>query len=187
MNNWKKFYNSKVKEFEDREVEVYDIGGGNSDYFRSRFKKYVSVDADPDCKPDIVANIHNLPFKDNTIECILCFSVLEHIQDPFKAVSELYRVMRPGSKALLSVPFIWPYHSGSYKDYWRFSDDGIKVLFKNFSYVEIVKMGGYFSALANFISSYTKIDRFFRPIAAIIDNHIKIRSTTPGYIIYAIK
>jgi len=185
-NNWKKFYDSKLKEFEDK--EVYDIGAGNSNSnFRSRFRGYVSVDADPNCKPDIVADIHNLPFEDNTIESVLCFSVLEHVKDPFKVTSELHRVMKTGGKALFSVPFIWPHHPGGYRDYWRFSEDGLRVLFENFSYVEIVKMGGYFSALANFIPCCTKIDRLFRPIAAFIDNHIKIRSTTPSYIIYVVK
>ena len=184
INNWKEFYNSKLKEFEDK--EVYDIGAGNSNS-RSRFRKYISVDADPNCKPDIVADIHNLPFENNAIEAILCFSVLEHVKDPFKAISELHRIMKTGGRALLSVPFIWPHHPGSYKDYWRFSEDGLRVLFGNFSYLEIIKMGGYFSALANFIPSYTKINRLFRPVASFIDNLIKIRSTTPGYIIYVVK
>jgi len=181
INNWKNFYDSKLKEFENK--KVYDIGAGNSNHC-NRFRRYVSVDADPNCKPDIVADIHNLPFEDNAIESILCCSVLEHVKDPFKATSELHRVMKTGGKALLSVPFIWPHHPGSCGDYWRFSEDGLRVLFGNFSYVEIVKMGGYFSALANFIPSY---NRLFRPVASFIDNCIKIRSTTPGYIIYVVK
>lgn len=53
---------------------------------------------------DIKANILNLPFKDNSFDVVFCNHVLEHIEDDKKAMSELYRVLRPGGMGIFQVP-----------------------------------------------------------------------------------
>ncbi|MGV3460867.1 MAG: class I SAM-dependent methyltransferase [Flavobacterium sp.] len=50
-------------------------------------------------------DITALPLKEATTDLILCYHILEHIDDDNKAMSELYRVMKPGSKALVQTPF----------------------------------------------------------------------------------
>mgnify|MGYP005726906385 CR=1 FL=1 len=52
----------------------------------------------------VKADICNLPFADATFDWILCNHVLEHIPNDTKAMKELYRVLKPGGKALLQVP-----------------------------------------------------------------------------------
>ncbi|MFX0183676.1 MAG: class I SAM-dependent methyltransferase [Candidatus Hodarchaeota archaeon] len=47
-------------------------------------------------------SILNLPFEDNTVPLIICSKVLEHIEDHFKAVSEILRVSSIGF--ILTVP-----------------------------------------------------------------------------------
>jgi SAM-dependent methyltransferase len=49
-------------------------------------------------------DITAIPFEDNTFDVILCSHVLEHIPDDHKAMSELYRVLKPGGGAILLVP-----------------------------------------------------------------------------------
>ena len=53
---------------------------------------------------DVKADICALPFEDNTYDFILCNHVLEHIPNDFKAMEELYRVLKPGGTAILQVP-----------------------------------------------------------------------------------
>lgn len=53
---------------------------------------------------DVKADICNLPFPDNSYDFILCNHVLEHIPDDFKAMQELYRVLKPGGMAILQIP-----------------------------------------------------------------------------------
>ena len=53
---------------------------------------------------DVKADILNLPFDDNSFDFIFCNHVLEHIEDDSKAMSELYRVMRPGGTGIFQVP-----------------------------------------------------------------------------------
>jgi 2-polyprenyl-3-methyl-5-hydroxy-6-metoxy-1,4-benzoquinol methylase len=47
-------------------------------------------------------NIYDLPYKDNQFELVICTEVLEHLDDPEKAISELKRVS--GKYVILSVP-----------------------------------------------------------------------------------
>lgn len=49
-------------------------------------------------------DITKLDFEDNTFDVVFCNHVLEHITDDHKAMSELYRIMRPGAWAILQVP-----------------------------------------------------------------------------------
>lgn len=46
--------------------------------------------------------IYDLPYKDNAIDLVICTEVLEHLEDPEKALSELVRVSK--KYCLLSVP-----------------------------------------------------------------------------------
>lgn len=50
-------------------------------------------------------DITNIPFEDNTFDMIMASAVLEHIPDDKKAMSELYRVLKPNTGvAFLQVP-----------------------------------------------------------------------------------
>ena len=51
------------------------------------------------------ADITDIPFADNTFDMIVCIHVLEHIENDGKALSELYRVLKPGGTALLQTPY----------------------------------------------------------------------------------
>lgn len=90
-------------------------------------------------KPDVVGDIQKLPLADNSEDAIACLSVLEHVENPFKAASEMYRVLKPGGMCLISVPFLFYYHAekGYYGDYWRFTEDSLRLLFKSFSTLEL--------------------------------------------------
>jgi len=49
-------------------------------------------------------DLTNLSFKDNSFDAILCYHVLEHIEDDLKAIFELYRILKPGGWAILQSP-----------------------------------------------------------------------------------
>lgn len=56
-----------------------------------------------------------MQFDSNFFDFILASHVLEHIVDDASAMSELYRVLKPGGSAILSVPFLHQYRLGIYK------------------------------------------------------------------------
>ncbi len=76
--------------------------------FLRRFKKmknldYISADLYSPIV-DVKADLLDLPFEDNSFDVVFCNHVLEHIIDDQKAMSELYRVMKPGGWGILQVP-----------------------------------------------------------------------------------
>lgn len=56
---------------------------------------------------DDKADITNLDiYTDNEFDFILCSHVLEHIENEKKAISELYRILKPTGKAIIMVPIL---------------------------------------------------------------------------------
>jgi SAM-dependent methyltransferase len=186
MTSWQRWFEDKLRILAEAD-HVIDIGGGRVTK-RHLFRSYQVVDVNAAYKPDILADIQELPMADGSVGAALCLEVLEHVEDPFKAVAELHRVLKPGAMLLVSVPFIWPYHAapGLYQDFWRFTPDGLRRLFKGFRDVEIVKKGGYVSAMAEFVPSFLGIYPLLRPVAAWLDDHVPffMRRTSPGHLIF---
>ena len=52
----------------------------------------------------IKGNAVYLPFAKGTFDKVICSEVLEHVREDWKVASEIYRVLKPGGKALISVP-----------------------------------------------------------------------------------
>ena len=65
--------------------------------------------------PDITltqANIYHLPFPDNYFHAVILSEILEHIEDDERAMKEIFRVLKPGGIAVMTVPnanypFLW--------------------------------------------------------------------------------
>lgn len=53
---------------------------------------------------DVKADICNLPFEENTFDVVFANHVLEHIEDDKKAMSELFRVLKPGGTGIFQIP-----------------------------------------------------------------------------------
>ena len=56
-------------------------------------------------KADKSYDITSIAEKDNSYDLIICYHVLEHIAEDKKAISELYRILKPAGLALVQVPF----------------------------------------------------------------------------------
>jgi predicted SAM-dependent methyltransferase len=64
---------------------------------------YVSADLDSPLAM-IKMDITKIPYKDNSFNVVICNHVLEHIPNDRQAMSDLYRVLKPGGWAILQVP-----------------------------------------------------------------------------------
>lgn len=53
-----------------------------------------------------ISSIDDLPLRSNSVDCIVCTDVFEHIipSSQPKIISEMYRVLKPGGKLLISYP-----------------------------------------------------------------------------------
>lgn len=66
---------------------------------------YKSTDLSGDFIADYQFDITNLDIADNSLDLIICYHILEHVKDDILAMEELFRVLKPGAKALVQTPF----------------------------------------------------------------------------------
>jgi SAM-dependent methyltransferase len=66
---------------------------------------FVGLDLEP-CGPHVtlVGNATSMPIAPASFDAVICIHVLEHIQDDRRAIIELFRALRPGGWAVISVP-----------------------------------------------------------------------------------
>jgi hypothetical protein len=167
---WHDFFYTEIEAILQKGGLIIDVGGGlridgsrgNSVDQRNftRFKPlidspgvtYKISDYTDQYQPDLVEDIHNLSFKDNSVDAFFCIALLEHVYDPKKATEEIFRVLKPGGTAFLYAPFIYRYHAhkNDYYDYFRYSKDGWAYLLRDFSRVTLCPVRGLFESLLRF-------------------------------------
>lgn len=114
---------------------VLDIGSGREmiKNYLSDECKYVSLDYYQTAtqwygtRPQIFSDGQNLPIKSGSTDTILMLDVLEHLPEPELCIKEIWRVLRPGGKLILQVPFLYPLHDSPY-DYHRWTFHGLQTL-----------------------------------------------------------
>lgn len=53
---------------------------------------------------DVKMDVCDIPFDDNSFDVAMCNHVFEHVNDDRKAMSEFFRVLKPGGWAIFQVP-----------------------------------------------------------------------------------
>jgi SAM-dependent methyltransferase len=85
---------------------------------------------------DRVENLHSLTFEDNSIGTMILLDTMEHVRYPFKAMAEVYRVLKPGGVLIMTSVMLCPIHAYP-SDYWRFTPEAFKVLLEPFETVQV--------------------------------------------------
>jgi SAM-dependent methyltransferase len=143
------------------EGRLLDVGCGSKPY-RSLFNvsEYIGLDIDSPITrrlavADVLYDGQKFPFDDNDFDVILCNQVLEHVFNPADFLNEIYRVLKPGGKLLLSVPFVWDEHEQPW-DYARYSSFGLVVLLQRsgLKIIEHRKLGADVSAIFQLANAY---------------------------------
>jgi SAM-dependent methyltransferase len=126
---------------------VLDVGSGS----RRLAAHVVRLDIDGDCRPDVVADAHDLPLADAVCDGAIVQEVLEHTEDPAAVLAEVYRVLRPGGRLYCEVPFLYPVHHR--QDFHRWTLAGIEVACARFEREEVGVVMGPFAALSTALRS----------------------------------
>ena len=86
---------------------ILHLGSGNVPCNDTRV---ISVDVVPADNVDLVCEAENLPFRDETFDCVVSGAVLEHVYDPIKSAKEIHRALKIGGRTHHTVAFMQPYH-----------------------------------------------------------------------------
>ncbi len=204
-----RFSRENLNELLEREVEALEsrtgakrvLNVGASGPLAGRIarmceSRVVNVDLDPARRPDVVADVCDLRcFEDECFDAVFLMEVLEHVSTPDLAISEIYRVLAPGGRLVLSTPFLFEIHEGPY-DYYRFTEHGLRHLLRGFEACRIVRRNGYLKAtlvpLLRLTRSRYVADNLFglavlaasvvlAPLISLIDRAIRSDAATTGY------
>jgi len=77
------------------------------------------------------ADARDLPFRSGSIDLVVAFDVLEHINEDDRAMAEIGRVLRPGGTALIAVPAdmkLWSAHDVAVGHVRRYSRETLRSL-----------------------------------------------------------
>ncbi|WP_350016802.1 class I SAM-dependent methyltransferase [Rhodanobacter sp. IGA1.0] len=76
-------------------------------------------------QPHVFADAASLPFVDHCFDAVTCLEVLEHVAEPERVMGEISRVLKPGGRAWLSMPFLYPLHDAPF-DFQRYTEFGLR-------------------------------------------------------------
>jgi SAM-dependent methyltransferase len=93
---------------------------------------YVGCDMREGVGVDRVLDLHAIDLPGESVGTVLCFDTLEHVEDPRKALQELYRILEPEGIAVISSVMNFPIHDHPH-DYWRFTPEAFRSILKPFS------------------------------------------------------
>ncbi len=157
LNNNNDFRDRIVKDIKESD-DVLDIGKSSREFFNKiKSNKLVTLDINTfEDYPDIVFDLCN-DLDDSLKEKfdkIICIAILEHVYDPFKAVENLKKILKPGGTIYGYVPYLYSYHAPKdlkFQDYFRFSKDALAYLFKDFSDITLFPVRGRISSSLNIL------------------------------------
>jgi SAM-dependent methyltransferase len=67
--------------------------------------KYIKADYYPKLEDIEKIDATNIPYDDNAFDLVICNHVLEHIPEYYKAIKEIFRVLKPNGIAILQTPY----------------------------------------------------------------------------------
>ena len=134
-------------------------GGGLESLVREVvFGSITTVDIDTTRGPDLVMSASKLEIKSCSIDTVFLLEVLEHVDQPFVAVQETFRVLKPGGKLIFSSPFLFPIHDAP-GDYWRFTKFGLLKIFEPFSVLLLAERSGFVEGVFAILSRLRRDER----------------------------
>jgi SAM-dependent methyltransferase len=132
----------------DSKDPIYEFGAfqvdGQEDIANLRCffpgKEYIGCDMRKGKGVDKIINLLNIDMEPQSVGTALCLETLEHVTNPQKAVSEIYRVLKPNGLAIISSQMSMSIHNYP-QDYWRFTPEAFKLMMADFKHCDVYQQG----------------------------------------------
>lgn len=154
-------FDNFVRLVNDRHLKVLEIGSRivspGSSSKRGLFPgaaSYTGFDYYGDDNTDAIGDAHRLSqyLGGQRFDAIFSLSVFEHLAMPWLVAMEINKCLEVGGITFHATHFSWPLHETPW-DFWRFSDEGLKVLFSPPMGFETIK-AGLFSPLRMHLDTF---------------------------------
>ncbi|MDB5224833.1 MAG: Methyltransferase type 11 [Candidatus Adlerbacteria bacterium] len=155
QDRWNSYFHQLFLVRQCNPASVLEIGVGEGTVareLRNAGVEVITLDIDPDLKPDVVGSITEMPVVDKSVDVVLAAEVLEHIEftDVPQALRELKRAARthvvvglphpgwvfsvayklpllPRIELIGKIPFFWKEHAFNGQHYWELGKKGYPV------------------------------------------------------------
>jgi SAM-dependent methyltransferase len=117
------------------------VGSGIEALYDDHSIRLVGFDLYGSPMTQFIADGHQIPLEDESVDAVVVQAVLEHALDPRRIVVESHRVTKPGGLVYAETPFLQHVHEGPY-DFTRFTESGHRYLFRNFERIDSGVVGG---------------------------------------------
>mgnify|MGYP002629199630 CR=1 FL=1 len=117
---------------------------------------FLNVDYYPMKGVSLCADVHHLPFRENSVDAVQCMQLAEHVDDPRQMASEICRALKPEGEVFLTVPFMYPYHEAPI-DLNRWTQEGLKNLMQGFTPIQAGVLGGPTATLVEALHGWLSI------------------------------
>jgi SAM-dependent methyltransferase len=113
---------------------VLDVGGkktGKRGAFRPPLDKVASwsyLNPDAATGPDFCCGSESIPAVDGSFDTLVMTEVLEYLEDPATSLAEAARVLSPGGRLILTVPFLHALHGDWEADRQRLTEVKLREL-----------------------------------------------------------
>ncbi|WP_246525588.1 class I SAM-dependent methyltransferase [Geomobilimonas luticola] len=144
---------NSIFEGDDDDRLFLSVGGGP----QRPHPALVNLNIGPFPNVDIIADAHQLPYGDESVDAIYCEAVLEHLQEPKNAIAEMWRVLKPEGRVYAITPFLQAYHGYPYH-FQNYTLTGHTYAFESLGF-DIVASGpcvGPMNAVVGVISTFMK-------------------------------
>jgi SAM-dependent methyltransferase len=143
--------------FNKKPLKILNAGAatGATSLMLKDFGYVTSLEYDKDCavflssllNDEVVnASLTDLPFSDNSIDLVCAFDVIEHIEDDHKALTEIFRTLKPDGMLFLTVPafeMLWSNHDVINMHYRRYTAKALRKLVSDVGFE--IKFESYFN------------------------------------------
>jgi SAM-dependent methyltransferase len=129
---------------------IVDVGCGAQPYrgLLPEGTRYIGLDTENALKdfgysmPDVLAIPADgrWPVDTGDAELVLATETLEHVTDPPAFLQEAFRLLKPGGRLIITVPFAARWHYIPH-DYWRFTPAGLRLLIEGAGFTDVVVNG----------------------------------------------
>jgi SAM-dependent methyltransferase/uncharacterized protein YbaR (Trm112 family) len=154
---------SKIATILPNKAKILVIGGGIKGHgihilYNNKSFEVIASDVIYGPCTKLICDCHDIPFEDETFDCVIVQAVLEHVLDPPRCVDEIHRVLNSSGIVYSETPFMQQVHMRQY-DFTRFTYLGHRNLFSKFEEIKSGLTGGPGMALAwsynYFLRSFT--------------------------------
>jgi SAM-dependent methyltransferase len=117
------------------------VGNGVEAVYADTRVRVVAFDIYGSPLTQFIADAHQIPLADQSVDAVLIQAVLEHVLEPSRVVAEIHRVLRPDGLVYAETPFLQPVHAGPY-DFVRYTASGHRYLFRAFQEIAAGPVAG---------------------------------------------